>query len=184
VLPQVFELCHLFKRFISYPYILVLSWVRMTRHNHTLCNLRSNLTTRVGLSDVKWRRRIWRLRAAEREAVLLRPWQGFLYSCHNVHSRKSWADNAVDTRVLTLHCLRLLLCDVQGFWRMLSLADALHVPFFTRVTLTFMGGFLDRVCWNYEAIPMHLIRISLNFVVQCSLPYSYIERLEFKTLKR
>jgi len=28
--PQVFELCHIFKRFISYPYILVLSWVRMT----------------------------------------------------------------------------------------------------------------------------------------------------------
>jgi hypothetical protein len=34
--PPVFECCHIFKRFISYPYILVLSWVRMTRHNHTL----------------------------------------------------------------------------------------------------------------------------------------------------
>jgi hypothetical protein len=31
---QVFECCHIFKRFISYPYILVLSWVRMTRHDH------------------------------------------------------------------------------------------------------------------------------------------------------
>jgi hypothetical protein len=37
--PQVFEFCHIFKRFISYPYILVLSWVPMTRHDHILCLL-------------------------------------------------------------------------------------------------------------------------------------------------
>jgi hypothetical protein len=30
--PQEFEFCYIFKRFISYPYILVLSWVQMMRH--------------------------------------------------------------------------------------------------------------------------------------------------------
>jgi hypothetical protein len=37
--PKVFECCHIFKRFISYPYILVLSWVLMTGHDHILCLL-------------------------------------------------------------------------------------------------------------------------------------------------
>jgi hypothetical protein len=34
--PQVFEFCHVFTRFISYSYIVVLSCVQMTRHNHVL----------------------------------------------------------------------------------------------------------------------------------------------------
>jgi hypothetical protein len=37
--PQVFEFCHIFKWFVCYPYILVLSLLWMTGHDHILCLL-------------------------------------------------------------------------------------------------------------------------------------------------
>lgn len=75
--------------------------------------------------------------------------------------RGSEADNAVDTRALTLHCLSFLLCDLQRFWRIFSLPDALNTASVILMTFSFMVGYNQSSLYEGSHYETLLMRTSI-----------------------